>query len=196
MMPGEKRKRFFITAVTVVLLSLLAASGAVDGREKDIFGSFQRGEGKPTHITADRLEAYKAQEMATFSGNVVATHDDWVVTSDSLTFYFEKAKETSDRVGSKQIEGGAEISRIEARGNVRITQGERIVTGEKAIFYREEQKAIVTGDPVLREGDNVIEGDKVIVFLEEKRGMVESAKGKRVSATIYPDEKKEKKKQE
>ena len=194
-MTGEKRKRPFIIALTALTFLLLAASVPVDGREGEVFGSFQRGEGKPTRITADRLEAYKEKEMATFSGHVVATQDDWVVTSDSLTFYFEKAKETAERVGSKQIEGGAEISRIEARGNVRITQGERIVTGEKAIFYREEQKAIVTGDPVLREGDNVIEGDKVIVFLEEKRGMVESAKGKRVSATIYPDEKKEKKKQ-
>ena len=194
-MTGEKRKRLLIAVLTAVSFLFLAASGPADGREEDVFGSFQRGEGKPTHITADRLEAYKAQEMATFSGNVVATQDDWVLKSDALTFYFEKAK-TSERVGSKQIEGGAEISRIEARGNVRITQGERIVTGEKAIFYREEQKAIVTGDPVLREGDNVIEGDKVIVFLEEKRGVVESAKGKRVSATIYPDEKKETKKQE
>jgi len=195
-MTGEKRKRFSITALTVAFLLLLATSGSVDGREGEVFGSFQRGEGKPTHITADRLEAYKEKEMATFSGHVVATQDDWVLTSDVLTFYFEKAKEKSDGVGSRQIEGGGEISRIEAGGNVRITQGERIVTGEKAIFYRGEQKIIVTGDPVLREGDNIIEGDRVIVFLEEKRGVVEGTKGKRVSATIYPDEKKEKKKQE
>jgi len=195
MMPGEKRKRFCITAVTVVLLSLLAASGAVDGREKDVFGSFQRGEGKPTHITADRLDAYREKEMATFSGNVVATQDDWVLKSDTLTFYFEKS-ESSDPGGSGKLEGDTEISRIEARGNVRITQGERIVTGEKAIFYREEQKTIVTGNPVLREGENVIEGDRVIVFMEEKRGVVEGTKGKRVSATIYPDDKKEKQKKE
>jgi len=194
-MPGEGRKRFFITVLTVVLLSLLATSGAVDGREKDVFGSFQRGEGKPTHITADRLDAYREKEMATFSGNVVATQDDWVVQSDTLTFYFEKSV-SPDRGGSGKLEGDTEISRIEARGNVRITQGERIVTGEKAIFYRAEQKTIVTGNPVLREGENDIEGDRVIVFMEEKRGVVEGTKGKRVSATIYPDDKKEKKKQE
>jgi lipopolysaccharide export system protein LptA len=194
-MPGEKKKRFFITVLIAVSFLLLTTSGPVDGREEGVFGSFQRGEGKPTHITADRLEAYKEKEMATFSGHVVATQDDWVLKSDTLTFYFEK-KETLDRVGSRNIEGTGELSRIEARGNVRITQGERIVTGEQAIFYREEQKAIVTGNPVLREGKNVIEGDRVIVFLEERRGMVEGAKDKRVSATIYPDEKKEKKKQE
>jgi lipopolysaccharide export system protein LptA len=195
-MPGEKIKRFSIAALAVVvLLLLLTFSGAVDGGEKDIFGISQRGEGKPTHITADRLEAYKEKEMATFSGNVVATQDDWVLKSDTLTFYFEKS-ESSDGDGSGKLEGDTEISRIEARGNVRITQGERIVTGEKAIFYREEQKTIVTGNPVLKEGENVIEGDRVIVFMEEKRGVVEGTKGKRVSATIYPDDKKEKKKKE
>lgn len=194
-LPAEKTKRYCITTLTVFLLAFMAASGPVDGREKDVFGSFQRGEGKPTHITADRLEAYKAQEMATFSGNVVATQDDWVLHSDTLTFYFEKT-ESSGRGKPGKLEGGGEVSRIEARGRVRITQGERIVTGEKAVYYRMEQKAIVTGNPVLREGENVIEGDRVIVFMEEKRGVVEGTRGKRVSATIYPEEKKEQKKQE
>jgi len=192
-MPGEIINRPVMTAFTVVFVLILATSGPVAGREEGFFGSFQRGEGKPTHITSDRLEAYKEKEMATFAGHVVATQDDWVIQSDTLTFYFEKA-ETPDRVGSQKIGGTGGLSRIEAGGNVRITQGERIVTGERAIFYREEQKVIVTGNPVLRERENVIEGDRVIVYLEEKRGMVEGAKGKRVSATIYPDEKKEKKK--
>ncbi len=194
-MPGDRMKRFAIAALTLLLFLLPAPSGAAEDREKDIFGSFSGREGKPTHITADRLEAYRAQEMATFSGNVVATQDDWVLHSDTLTFYFEKS-ESSGRGGPGKLEGGGEVSRIEARGRVRITQGERIVTGEKAVFYRMEQKAIVTGNPVLREGENVIEGDRVIVFMEEKRGVVEGTRGKRVSATIYPEEKKEKKKQE
>ncbi len=192
-MPGEIINRPVMTAFTVVFVLILATSGPVAGREEGVFGSFQRGEGKPTHITSDRLEAYKEKEMASFSGHVVATQDDWVIQSDALTFYFEKA-EASDQVGSKKIEGTGGLSRIEARGNVRITQGERIVTGEQAIFYREEQKVIVTGNPILKEGENIIKGDRVIVYLEEKRGMVEGAKGKRVSATIYPGEKKEKKK--
>jgi lipopolysaccharide export system protein LptA len=131
--------------------------------------------------------------MVTFSGHVVAKQDDWVVQSDTLTLYFDRAEDSS-RVGSKKIEGTGELSRIEARGNVRITQGDRIVTGEQVVFYRGEQKAVVTGAPVLQEGENVIEGDRVIVYLQEKRGVVEGAKERRVSATIYPSDKKEKKK--
>lgn len=188
-------RRFSIVVLAVLLFLLPASSGAEEGREKDVFGSFSGREGKPTHITADHLEAYRAKEMAVFSGNVVAKQDDWVLHSDTLTFYFEKP-ESSGGGGPGNREGGTEVSRIEARGNVRITQGERIVTGEKAVFHRREQKTIVTGNPVLREGENIIEGDRVIVFMEEKRGVVEGTRGKRVSATIHPEEKKEEKKRE
>lgn len=180
-------------ALAVLLIGILFAGDSADGREEGLFAGFQRGEGKPTHITSDRLDAYKAKEMVTFSGHVVARHDDWVVRSDTLTLHFDKA-EGSEQVGSKKIEGTGELSRIEARGNVTITQGERVVTGQEAVFYRKEQKAVVTGDPVLREGENIIRGDRVTVYLEEKRGVVEGAENRRVSATIYPGDEKEEKK--
>ncbi len=79
---------------------------------------------------------------------------------------------------------------------MRISDKDRIVTGELAVLYNEEQKIVVTGNPVMREGNNVITGDRVIVFLDENRGVVEGAAGKRVTATIYPEESKGKKKKE
>jgi lipopolysaccharide export system protein LptA len=48
----------------------------------------------------------------------------------------------------------------------------------------------------MKEGNNVITGDRVVVLLDENRGMVEGAAGKRVTATIYPEESKGKKKKE
>ena len=83
-----------------------------------------------------------------------------------------------------------------AKGNVRITQNERIVTGEQALFLSDEQRIVVTGNPVMREGNNVIAGERVVVLLNENRGVVEGTTGKRVTATIYPDESKGKKKKE
>jgi lipopolysaccharide export system protein LptA len=64
------------------------------------------------------------------------------------------------------------------------------------VFYSDEQRIVVTGNPVMREGSNVITGDRVVVLLNENRGVVESSAGKRVTATIYPDESKGKKKKE
>jgi lipopolysaccharide export system protein LptA len=79
---------------------------------------------------------------------------------------------------------------MEAKGHVTITEGERVVTGDEALFEQDAQKITMTGNAVLREGDNIIQGDRIIVFLNENRGVVEGAESQRVKATIYPGETK------
>ena len=71
-----------------------------------------------------------------------------------------------------------------------VTEGERVVTGEDALFELDAQKITMTGSAVLREGDNIIRGDRIVVFLNENRGVVEGAESRRVTATIYPGETK------
>ena len=88
----------------------------------------------------------------------------------------------------EDIQKSGDLERIEARGNVRITQGDRIVTGNEATYLHEEQKIIIRGNAVLSEGKNVIRGKQVIVFLDENRGVVEGNPSERVSATIFPSE--------
>jgi lipopolysaccharide export system protein LptA len=79
---------------------------------------------------------------------------------------------------------------MEAKGRVTITEGDRVVTGDDAVFEQDAQKITMTGSAVLREGDNIIQGDRIVVFLNENRGVVESAESRRVTATIYPGETK------
>ena len=71
-----------------------------------------------------------------------------------------------------------------------MTQGERIATGDEAVYLRDSGKVIMTGNAVLSEGKNSIKGDRVIVFLNENRGLVESDTKKQVKAIIFPQEKK------
>jgi len=75
-------------------------------------------------------------------------------------------------------------------GNVSLTQGERIATGDEAIYFRDSGKVILTGNAMLSEGKNSIKGDRVIVFINENRGVVESNSKKQIKAVIYPQEKK------
>ena len=71
-----------------------------------------------------------------------------------------------------------------------MTQGKRVATGDEAIYYRDSNKVILTGNAVLSEGKNSVKGDRVIVFLNENRGIVESDTQKQVKAIIYPQNKK------
>jgi lipopolysaccharide export system protein LptA len=184
-----KRLLFLI----LVVLSMASGSFNVHAKDEGRGSLFKGSEGKPIRIDSDRLEAYKDKNLVEFSGNVVAIQEDKVIKSDHLVLYF-KNEGVTDKIGSKNMTQSGEVDRIEAQGNVRITERERIVTGDKAIFYNGEQKIIVTGNPVMQEGENVLRGDKIIVLLNENRGVVESNAGKRVSATIYPREGKDGKK--
>lgn len=147
---------------------------------------------QPIQITSDRLEAYNEKRMVVFSGNAVATQGARTIRSDVLTLYYKEGKKAAPAQPGEP-EGPGELEKVEAKGHVTISEGDRIVTGEEAVYGQGDQKIIVTGNAVMREGANIIRGDRVIVFLDENRGVVEGTASKRVTATIYPEEQKDKK---
>ena len=185
------KKLLVIIAVWIMVVTAVQGYAKNDAKGKD----FRSKKGGPIHITSDRLDAYNEQKLVVFSGNVVATEEDKVIKSDQLYIYYKKDNEKKEKTDpGKDIGGGSgDVDRIEAKGNVRITQGEKIVTGEHAVYLNDDQKIIVTGKPVMKEKGNTIRGEKIVVLLEEDRGIVESSGGNRVTAVIYPDDKKGKK---
>jgi len=147
---------------------------------------------QPIEIVSDRLEAYNEKRMVVFSGNAVATQGARTIRSDVLTLYYKEGKKTAPKPAGEP-EGPGELERVEAKGHVTISEGDRIVTGEEAVYDQDAQKITMTGNAVMREGANIIRGDRVVVFLDENRGVVEGTANKRVTATIYPEEQKDKK---
>lgn len=149
---------------------------------------------EPIRIDADRLDAYNEQRLVVFSGNAVAVQGDKVLKADKLLLYYRKGESQKEKVASTEVGKSGDLDRIEAKGRVTMTQGDRIVTGEEAVYFQGTQQVVVTGNPVMREKKNVVRGDRIIVFLKENRGLVESPQRKRVTATVYPAEKNEGKK--
>ena len=172
-----KLTRIFIALVSVLMAFQVAGA-------KDSFRDIKERKSGPIEIVSDKMEAYNDQRMVVFTGNVMATEADRVIKSDVMHLYYKKE---GGKKSSKAPQGSGDLERIEVKGNVRITQGTKIVTGEKAVYLNDDQKIIVTGNAIMRDGDNVIKGDKVVVYLNEDRGTVESRPGGRVSATINPD---------
>ena len=82
---------------------------------------------------------------------------------------------------------------VDAQGNVRVIQGDRVATGSSIVFNNASQTIVATGDPRVWQGDNVVHGKKITVFLKEERTIVEGEPNSRASATIYPDSDKKKK---
>jgi len=145
----------------------------------------------PIHIQSDRLEAYQEKRMIIFSGNAVATQGDKTIKADRLLIYYKANPDNTKKKDIRGMETSGDLDKLEAQGHVTVTQANRVVRGDNAIFYQDSQKVEMTGNAVMREGKNLIRGDKIVVFLDEDRGIIESGENKRVTATIYPNEKKE-----
>ena len=132
---------------------------------------------KPVKITSESLEADNKRNLVTFKGNVVAKQGDMVILADTMTVDYEK-------------EGG--IKRVEASGNVKMSQENRIATGTRIVFYNPEQKIVMTGNPKIWQGDNLISCEKITVLLEEDRIFFEG----KVDSTIFPRSMEEEKKKD
>ena len=172
-------------------MAVLAGSAVAAETDRKKSAAAERND--PIQITSDRLDAYNEQRLVVFSGNAIAAQADRTIRADSLHLFYRKDASGSAKAISSPGETG-DLEKMEARGNVVITQGGRIVTGDHAVWHQDTQKIVVTGNAVLKEAKNVIRGDRIVVLMNENRGMVEGGENKRVTATIYPTEKKEQEK--
>lgn len=179
--------------IPMMFIGLLVA---VAGQPVDVGGQTKPKpkieQDQPIQIVSNRLDAYNEKRMVVFTGNAVATQGGRTIRSDVLTLYYKEEKKSA-APSSSEAGGPGDVERVEAKGHVTISEGDRIVTGDEAVFEQDAQKITVTGNAVLREGANIIRGNRIFVFLDENRGVVEGTESSRVTATIYPGDKREKK---
>lgn len=177
--------------MTVWMLVLFTVVGNPAGLWGQMKAKAAMDRNQPLQVDSDRLDAYNAKRMVVFTGNVIAVQGARTIRADRLTIYYKEdsKKKTAGSAVSETDSGN--IEKIEAKGNVSVIEGERIATGDDALFEQVAQKITLTGNVVLKEGENVIRGNKATVFLEEDRGVVEGGENKRVRATIFPSEKKQ-----
>jgi lipopolysaccharide export system protein LptA len=81
-----------------------------------------------------------------------------------------------------------QVKQIVAEGKVNAVQGNRVATGEKAVFDDKAKTVTLTGSPVMRQGNSQVTGSKVIYFTEQDRAIAEGDGKVRVQATIFPEE--------
>jgi len=172
--------------IPVVLFIILLTASFIYAKDNVI--SKQTDE--PIEITSSRMEAFNEKKLIVFYDHVMAKQGNKVLKSDQLLLYYKKESDKKVKVGTIETERTGNLEKIEAKGNVSLTQGERIATGDEAIYFQDSNKVIMIGNATLSEGKNLIKGDRVIVFLNENRGVVESNTKKQVKAIIYPQEKK------
>jgi len=193
-MGSQALKNLRLAAVFLLLLWGTAFAAPVRAEAKAKKGP----EGEvPLQITASRLEADQKQGVIVFSGQVKAQQGDSILYADQLQVYFQPGPAVSSPAASAATPkekpgpsplgdlGGEKITKIVARGQVRFVQGDRVATGQEAIYYKDREEVVLLGNPQLWRAENTLKGEKIIFNLRDDKVLVESSPQKRVEAHLY-----------
>jgi lipopolysaccharide export system protein LptA len=188
-------------AVVLAVVAWLAvgnavAQSAVQGVPNAMQG-FSQNRDQPIQIEAVSLEMRDKKKEATFAGNVKVVQGDTTMTSKTLVVFYESSQSgqapaswqpAASKAAPKPAPpmqsttpgpgGASSIKRLEAKGSVRVTQKDQIVTGETAVFDTKTNLITMLGGVVLTQGGNVLRGDRLLVDMTTGVSRVESDSGK------------------
>jgi len=170
--------RYLILAASFFfILCWLPAAWCQPGDEKTV----------PIQIEADRMESSRENGAVMFFGNVNARQDELTIQADQMTVLYART-EASNLPPEATADLNRKVSKITAKGNVKIVQGEWIAAGDTMDFNAEERIVILTGSATAWQKQNMVSGERIVLYLDEGKSIVESSPqdGERVKAFIYP----------
>jgi lipopolysaccharide export system protein LptA len=178
-------------ALAMIAAGDAGAQSAVTGVPNAMQG-FSQNRDQPIQIEAATLEMRDKKKEATFSGNVKVVQGDTTLTSKTLVVFYDAAPTpaatpapNSKAAKSGPIQsttpgpgGSSSIRRLEAKGNVVVTQKDQVVTGNTAVFDTKSNLITMLGGVVLTQGKNVLRGDRLMVDMTTGVSRVESDSGR------------------
>jgi lipopolysaccharide export system protein LptA len=176
-----------LIAIAAMAAGEAAGQSAVQGVPNAMQG-FSQNRDQPIQIEAAALEMRDKKKEATFSGNVKVVQGDTTMTSKTLVVYYEGGNSTNAKgkappktaatAAAPGPSGASSIKRLEAKGNVVVTQKDQVVTGDTAMFDTRTNLVTMLGKVVLTQGKNVLRGDRLIVDMTTGVSRVESNSGR------------------
>ncbi len=191
-----KSFRFFVTCVWIYASSVLPSTLILSDSGLALEPSSVQGQAEATTITAQKMTVRNKENKAYFEGTVVLTKGSLVVHSDQMVVTF-KAKESDggdirgdeskkkpnesgldplkagSGGGTPSIGGGRSIGLVEATGHVQIEKDGGTATCQKAIYYEQEAKIVLTGNPIAWQNGNRVSGKVITLYLTDDRSVVE-----------------------
>jgi lipopolysaccharide export system protein LptA len=165
---GARRSSLLMAVLMLADVSGVAAQaqGQAGKNVPNALQGFSENRGQPIAIEAARLEVRDKSKVATFSGNVKVVQGDTTLRCKSLVvFYEDQATPGAAKAASPGPGGSQQISRLEARGGVVVTQKDQTATGELGLFDMRTNTVTLSGGVVVSQGQNVVQGDKLVVDL-------------------------------
>lgn len=186
---------FMWTWFLLLNLALPVAAASVTQSTESTLAGHEKETNPTTNITAKTMTVNNQQNKAIFEGSVVLTQGELVVYSDRMVVSFRSdqngvardaqgatARARPDKSSDKKQKAGKDamptvsdhtISKIEATGRVKIEKQDGRATCQRAVYYEDEKKIVLTGEPVAWQKGTRVTGQRITMFLEEDRSLVE-----------------------
>jgi lipopolysaccharide export system protein LptA len=175
---GAARACLLAVGVTGLLLAAsaaLAQKAPQNSGPPNALQGFAQNRGQPVNIQADGLVVRDKDKVATFSGNVHVTQGDTEMHSKVLVvFYVDPNKPgPAPATTMKSAQPGApagssdqqQIRRIEATGDVRVTQKDQTAIGDTGTFDMQSNTVTLNGNVIVTHGKDVVRGQRLMVDL-------------------------------
>lgn len=148
----------------------LQAQGSAQARVNAVFIQQDKGgKGVPVNVTADRLSYVDAERKAVFSGNVLTKSAETTLTADTVQIFLTP----------RGNQGGSQLDRIIAQGDIQIEQPNRKATGNQLVYTAADEKMVLTASdgkrPVISDVERgEITGDSLTFYRHDDRVLVDS----------------------
>ncbi len=123
-------------------------------------------------IQSDHLDVWDDKQQALFTGSVHLVRDDFELFSDSLRAFYKSEKE------------GGGIDHALAIGHVRLLQGGKRGSADRALINNRKQIVTLKGHAVMEQEGGRIEGDIIVHDIVAKTTEVRQGKNGRVRLRI------------
>ena len=105
---------------------------------------------KPIEILADSMEWNKQLGQAIAKGNAKAIQGETTIKANKIIAVLSE-------------DNSQQIKELKATGKVVFLKDKQLATGDKATYYLNQERVIITGNVELKRDGNIIKGEKLVI---------------------------------
>lgn len=124
----------------------------------------------------ESLEFWDARNIVVARGNATTRHAQGTLKANVISAFLKNNKDNK-----------RQIDRIEALGNIIISNGNEIIKGEKGIYYIDQEFADICGNVKITRGANQLNGKCAQIDFKSGNSKIIGDKNKRIQGLILPD---------
>jgi lipopolysaccharide export system protein LptA len=124
----------------------------------------------PVDVTADRIEVQDRADRAIFAGNVHATQAEMTLDTERLTVAYSNKP---GGAGAASSTSGVQIHRLDAAGGVVVHSPSETAKGDFGVYDLDRRMITLIGNVRLTQGNNVVNGQRLVINLDSGRAVVD-----------------------